>query len=154
MKWLIAIVVVIIGAVLLFVYNRDQTTTATPSPSPTEMATASPEATPTATPETITVTYTDSGYSPATVTISAGQAVTFVNNSSRQMWIASAGHPTHTAYSGTTLSEHCPDAANTSFDACQGVAKGQSWSFTFTKTGTWKYHNHLRTSDFGTIVVN
>jgi plastocyanin len=69
------------------------------------------------------------------------------------MWPASAFHPTHTVYSGTSLSEHCPDTAGTAFDACKGFLPGQSWSFKFTKAGTWKYHDHLNPGATGTIVV-
>jgi len=99
------------------------------------------------------VTYTDSGYSPSTITIKKGGTVTFKNQSSRSMWTASGVHPTHRVYSGTSLDEHCPDTAGTAFDACKGYLPGESWSFTFNKTGTWKYHDHLNPSDRGTIVV-
>ena len=41
------------------------------------------------------VTYTDTGFAPLSVTIKKGTTVTFVNESSRGMWVASAVHPTH-----------------------------------------------------------
>ena len=69
------------------------------------------------------------------------------------MWTASGVHPTHTAYSGTSLSQHCPDTAEVAFDQCKGEASGVSWTFTFTKTGIWGYHNHSRSSDMGTVIV-
>ncbi len=98
-----------------------------------------------------TVTYSTNGFSPSPVTIKKGGTVTFVDsNPARDMWVASAQHPTHTAYSGTTLAEHCDDATDTSFDQCKA---GSSYSFTFTKAGTWNYHNHLNSSDFGQIIV-
>ncbi len=99
------------------------------------------------------VKYTDSGYSPDIITIKKGDTVTWENESSSPMWTASGVHPTHTVYSGTSLSEHCPDPNNISFDECQKVGSGQSWSFTFTKTGTWSYHNHAHASDTGTVIV-
>jgi plastocyanin len=99
------------------------------------------------------VTYTDAGYSPSTITIKKGETVTFVNQSSRSMWPASAVHPTHTVYSGTSLSKHCPDTTGTAFDACKGFLPGESWSFKFDKVGTWKYHDHLNPSSTGTIGV-
>ncbi len=99
------------------------------------------------------VVYTDSGYSPSELTIKAGDAVTFKNESSLGMWTASAMHPSHVLYSGTSLQEHCPDTANTVFDECTSAQLGQSWSFTFTKTGTWGYHNHVKPRDFGKIIV-
>jgi plastocyanin len=99
------------------------------------------------------ITYTDSGYSPSTLRVKIGETVTFKNESSKSMWPASAFHPTHTVYSGTSLDEHCPDTAGTAFDACKGFLPGSSWSFKFTKAGTWKYHDHLNPGATGTIVV-
>ena len=99
------------------------------------------------------VTLTDGGYVPSTLTIKKGDTVTFKNESSVAMWTASAMHPAHTGYSGTSLSEHCPDAANTSFDACRGYQPGESWSFTFNKVGSWGYHNHLSPSQWGKVIV-
>lgn len=107
-------------------------------------------------PAEITVTYSDQGFSPSSVTIAAGQTVTYVNQSSANMWVASAPHPAHTAYDGTSRDEHCvagaPESSAT-FDQCVGSVPGTSWSFTFTKPGTWRYHDHLNTSRFGSVVV-
>lgn len=100
-----------------------------------------------------TVIYGDQGFSPKNITVSLGTTVTFVNQSLGNMWVASAAHPTHTAYSGTSAGEHCPDTANVAFDECAAVAPGNSYSFTFNKEGTWKYHNHIDASTFGTIIV-
>lgn len=99
------------------------------------------------------VVYTDSGYSPNTLRVKVGTNITFKNQSSRAMWPASDLHPTHRLYSGTSLTEHCPDTAGTAFDACTGIQPGNSWSFTFNKKGTWKYHDHLNPSSIGTIIV-
>ncbi len=104
-------------------------------------------------PKTYTVTYTDSGYSPNALTIKKGDTVTFKNQSSSGMWTASAMHPTHTAYSGTNAQQHCPDPENNDFDECKSDAPGTSWSFTFTKTGSFGYHNHSAASHFGKITV-
>jgi plastocyanin len=100
-----------------------------------------------------TIIYSDQGFSPASLTVPLGTTITFVNQSSRDMWVASAMHPGHTAYSGTSLSEHCPDTTNTAFDECTAVAAGNSFSFTFNKEGTWKYHNHTYAADYGAVVV-
>ncbi len=99
------------------------------------------------------VTYTDAGYSLATLRIKKGETVTFKNQGSQSMWTASAMHPTHRIYSGTSLDEHCSGGTNTAFDACKGILPSKLWSFTFDKAGTWKYHNHLNPGDTGTIVV-
>ena len=99
------------------------------------------------------ITYTDAGFSPSTLTIKAGETVTFKNQSTHGMWIGSANHPSHAVYSGTTLQEHCKDTQNNAFDQCQSNNPGESWSFTFTKVGSWGYHNHVKATDVGKIVV-
>lgn len=101
------------------------------------------------------VTYTDNGFSPKTVTIKTGEVLRFVNQSSRPMWVASAFHPTHEKYDGTTTSEHCSGGVDTTgtLDECRGAAVGESWDFTFTKEGMWGYHNHLSASDTGSVTV-
>ena len=101
-------------------------------------------------PMTATVMYSASGYSPSSVTIKKGGTVTWVDQGTGKMWIASASHPTHTVYAGTTLQEHCDDSTATSFDQCEN---GTSYSFTFEKTGTWRYHSHSQASHFGSVTV-
>ncbi|MDQ3018777.1 MAG: cupredoxin domain-containing protein [bacterium] len=90
-------------------------------------------------PKTMTVTLGDSGYTPLTTTINEGDTVTFTNDSSGKMWTASGPHPAHTAYPG--------------FDEKTAANHGESYSFTFTKPGTWSYHNHLNPAQKGTIIV-
>jgi len=99
------------------------------------------------------VIYTDDGYTPSSLSIKEGESVKFENQSSRAMWTASDLHPSHTAYEGTALKEHCPDADDSSFDACGGTQPGEMWKFTFTKKGNWNYHNHLAPSHLGAILV-
>ena len=99
------------------------------------------------------VIYTNSGYSPRELIVKVGDTVTWKNENSQGMWTASGMHPTHVIYSGTSLDEHCPDTQNTSFDECKSAQPGESWSFKFDKKGTWRYHNHVQPSDFGTVVV-
>ncbi|OGI59669.1 hypothetical protein A3C60_01860 [Candidatus Nomurabacteria bacterium RIFCSPHIGHO2_02_FULL_37_45] len=99
------------------------------------------------------ITFTSSGYSPNPLNIRSGDIVTFKNESSVNMWTASGMHPTHIVYSGTSLSEHCPDKTNVTFDACQGIPPGASWSFKFEKIGSWGYHDHLHPTFFGKIIV-
>ena len=89
--------------------------------------------------ESMMVTYSDTGFSPTSLSVKVGDTVTFQNESSKDMWVASAPHPTHTAY---------PE-----FDAKADTTAGGSYMFTFTKAGTWKYHNHLNPSMTGTIIV-
>lgn len=85
------------------------------------------------------VVYTDAGFSPNKFEIAVNSVVVFKNESSVLMWVASAPHPMHTNYS--------------EFDAKKEYEKGSSYSFTFDKTGEFKYHNHLNPSRFGAITV-
>ncbi len=98
----------------------------------------------------VTVHLTSSGFSPSSVTIKKGQTVQWVNDTSAPMWVATAQHPTHTVYSGTSLQQHCPGGGNDAFDQCQN---GNTYSFTFDKAGTWNYHNHSNATQFGKVVV-
>lgn len=95
------------------------------------------------------VTYTQSGFSPAVLTISKGDTVTFVNENGPALWVASANHPTHTIY--PKKSER--DCLGSSFDQCEAIEAGNEWSFSFSEIGEWGYHNHLRPSHQGVIVV-
>lgn len=102
-------------------------------------------------PTSANVIYGGSGFSPVPVRVKLGGTVTFVDqNPNEDMWVASAQHPTHTVYNGTTLAQHCAAGAVDSFDQC---AAGSSYSFTFNKVGTWNYHNHLQSSHFGSVEV-
>jgi len=93
------------------------------------------------------VTYGDSGFSPSTITVKKGDSVIFKNTMPGGMWVASNPHPVHNAYPTTG------GCITSTFDSCTGIPAGQSWSFTFDKVGTWKYHNHLHLNQGGTIVV-
>ena len=99
------------------------------------------------------ITYTDEGFSPSELTVAAGTEVTFVNNSSSDLWPASAVHPTHTVYPGSNISKCGTEEASTIFDACVGIAPGGTYKFTFNEVGEWGYHNHLKVSEFGRIIV-
>ena len=99
-----------------------------------------------------TVVLTSDGFRDRSVTVSQGDTVRFVNESSGPMWVASDVHPSHTQYAGTSLREHCQSGAGqeTAFDQCE---EGASFSFTFEKTGEWDYHNHSNPSQTGTVIV-
>lgn len=88
---------------------------------------------------THTVTYTNSGFSPTSLTIKQGDTVKFVNQSDRDFSPASNDHPSHTIYAG--------------FDAREDLGPGESYSFTFDRVGNWGYHNHELEGHTGTIVV-
>lgn len=87
----------------------------------------------------IVVSYTDTGYQPKEITVKKGTKVTFVNESVGNMWTASGVHPTHQLLPG--------------FDELKSVAKGGKYEYTFAKVGTWKYHNHMKPTDGGIVIV-
>ena len=103
--------------------------------------------------ESNVIIYTDEGFSPNPLTVKVGNTVTFRNQGSRPVWPASAMHPTHKVYPGSDI-EKCGTADESGiFDACRGIEPGGEWRVTFVEAGNWKYHDHLNTSKFGTIVV-
>ncbi|MBI3634108.1 MAG: hypothetical protein HY228_00640 [Candidatus Yonathbacteria bacterium] len=97
-----------------------------------------------------TVNYTVKGFSPAIITIRQGGTVTFTSVDGSPMWVASAVHPTHLIYDGTSRTEHCPNPTDTAFDQC---GSGVSYTFKFLKLGEWKYHNHMNAGDWGSVTV-
>ncbi len=105
------------------------------SPSPQATATTSSSATS----QSSTVSYNGSAFTPAILTVTSDTTVTFKNNSTTAMWVASDPHPTHTGLPG--------------FDAKHNIAPGGTYTFTFTKVGTFGYHDHLNDAATGTIVV-
>lgn len=170
-KLIISIIVLVLFVLLIFVFSGNpfsaddgESITPSASASPTESATPAASISPAGNPANnndgddgadsgAAVTYTDGGYSPGTVEISKGQKVTFINNSSRNMRTASAVHPTHKNYPGSGIEKCNTSEADDIFDSCEGMTPGNSWSFTFNEVGTWKYHNHQKPSDSGTVVV-
>ena len=100
---------------------------------------------------TFTIERTDNGYSPNPLTVKVGSTVTWINNSSANHRPASAQHPTHTVYPGSSITK-C-GSGEIIFDACVGVEPGDSYSFTFNEVGEWAYHNHLNPSNSGKVVV-
>jgi len=82
------------------------------------------------------VFYTNSGFSPKTLTVNTGTTVTFANKTERPMWVASNPHPVHT-----------------DFSAFDQKRRGDTYSFTFNESGTYVLHNHLFPTQGGTIIV-
>ena len=100
-----------------------------------------------------TIVYSDSGFFPKEVTVKKGSMVTFKNESLLKMWPASAKHPTHEVYPGSSITKCNTPAASAIFDACKGISRSESWSFTFNEAGSWAYHDHLKPTYFGKIIV-
>src|SRR3989344_499696 len=87
---------------------------------------------------TTDVAITPTGYEPQNITIKAGARVVWTNNSPIVATVNSAVHPTHEVYPPLNLGE---------------VAPSQSVSLIFDTPGTYKYHNHLIPSQFGSVTV-
>lgn len=85
-----------------------------------------------------TITYSTEGFSPLTLTVNKGTAITIKNSSSSPLQFNSDPHPSHT---------NNPELNVGTIDA------GQSKTFTVSTTGTWGYHNHLNPSQTGSIIV-
>ncbi|CAN5757351.1 hypothetical protein BH11PAT2_BH11PAT2_02420 [soil metagenome] len=152
----ILVLLILIGLAVYF--SSHPRTAVAPADTHTASSTATPtgNATVGATGQSQVVTYTDSGFAPATVGIAVGTTVTWVNNSTKKMWVASGNHPNHTLYDGTSGNEHCVSGTATSasvFDECTAIPSGGSYSFTFDKVGKWTYHNHVNASDTGEVDV-
>lgn len=90
-------------------------------------------------PEGGNVSITAGGFVPATVEIEKGSSVTWINLDKKSHQVASDPHPTH-----TLLPELVSDPLFTN----------DSFTFTFDKTGTFTYHDHLNPLKLrGTVVV-
>lgn len=79
------------------------------------------------------------GFNPAQLIVKEGDTVTFKTENDEAFWPASNVHPTHTSY---------PD-----FDPRQPLSPQSEWSFTFTKAGTYKYHDHINSLYEGEVIV-
>lgn len=112
---------------------------------PTGVPAASVQANPTPTPsattqnQIITISFINGTATPNVVTIKIGDTVKFVNNDSTLRWPASGVHPTH---------QICPG-----FDSLRGLNTGESYSFTFREVKTCPWHDHLKPSIIGRIIV-
>lgn len=143
---IIIIAVVIIGGYFLIKKDAPESSAPVSENSNNEVSSQSSISQITPAEEKIII-YTDAGYSPSPLRINVGETVTFKNNSSQSMWPASAMHPTHQDYPTTG------GCLGSTFDACNGVQPGESWSFKFDIVGNWKYHDHLSPKNFGAIIV-
>jgi len=114
--------------------------TRVPTSAPASTATSTTAAVPTTMPDSAaaSVIIKDFAFNPPEITVKAGTTVTWVNEDSAPHKVASDPHPTHTDLPGLV----------------SGVlSTGESYSFTFTKKGTFGYHCHIHPSMKGTVVV-
>ena len=129
-------VLAFLGGMWLKDGSVDNESEASPSSSVTPYRTATPTAT--SSPKAVlhSIRLTDAGPSPKTLIVKVGDAVSFTNDTSRQIW---------------PVSSEC-----SGFDARRGLNTGEVYSLVFTAKGTCQYHNYLstyNTIDSGTIIV-
>jgi len=100
------------------------------------------------------VEITNEGFVPKNLEIKQGDKVTWINKLITEAWPASAFHPTHTNYPGSSIIKCGTVEEKNIFDACGKLQKGESYSFVFNEVGSWAYHNHLQPSKDGKIIVS
>jgi plastocyanin len=100
-----------------------------------------------------TITMTLSGFSPTSLEIKKGESVTFVNQGSGTHWPATDVHPSHSVYPGSSIGKCNTTDKTRIFDACKGISRGGSFTFTFNEVGNWRYHDHLSPGLKGTVIV-
>mgnify|MGYP001567587401 CR=1 FL=1 len=86
------------------------------------------------------ITITKDGFVPAQINVKKGTEVIWTNTDEAAHQVASDPHPTHDKLKGLGDGEV--------------LAKGESFSFTFEKSGSYSYHDHLNPLKFnGKVVV-
>ncbi len=142
--WIIIAIVVVLGLGFWFVSSQKSQDTTQNAIN----ASSEPQATATPTEESTTsanesaemmVKISSNGYSPSSLTVKAGTKVTWMNEDTENHTVNSAPHPAHTDY----------PPLNT-----VGLLKpNESKSLTFDTPGTYKYHDHLNPTLFGSVTV-
>lgn len=143
--WLIIVVLAVLAGGYLLMKGQSSSPSQTEMTNPTQvsqqgvMSPTSAQETGQVKEKAASVEYTPNGFVPKSITVKVGTTVTWTNKDTDDVWVASAPHPQHTDLPG--------------FDALKGYKTGESYSYTFTKAGNWKYHNHLDPKNFGAVVV-
>lgn len=109
-----------------------------PTTPPSGQNTGTPPSSTTPEAKTVTVTIENNKLNPESVEINVGDSVVWLNKDTAKHHIASDPHPSHTALPG--------------FESVD-LNVSQTYSFKFTKAGSWGYHDHLNPSIKGTVIV-
>lgn len=88
--------------------------------------------------ETATVTISDHGFQPATLTVREGTKITWTNSGVQLHQVASNPFPADNGLSGLNS---------------EILNNAQTYSFVASKTGTYGYHDQLKPTMNGTIIV-
>jgi plastocyanin len=130
---LIIVIIVLAGVAAAMVHKSSSNT----SPSPTSNSqpkSSNNSASSNSQPATGTIDIKNMAFTPSQITVAKGGTVTWTNNDS----------VTHTVVD---------DLSNVGGPNSGDIAPGASYSFTFTKTGSYQYHCSIHPSMRGTIVV-
>ena len=133
------VVIIVLGALGWFFYATSSTKSDQPAATTTEESSATSSAEVSGENK---ITYNDYGFAPQSVTVKSGESITWVNDSIRTVQVGSALHPTHTVNQEITGNDFVIE-----------LAPGESSKVQLTKTGEWGYHDHLRPSLTGKIIV-
>lgn len=136
-----AVVIVAVGGFFILSGNKTNNTATVnvlSSPLATPTASATTSVSPSAKAGETIVTVTANGFEPRTLTIKVGAKVTWTNKSGETVTVNSDPHPAHTLWP---------------FLNVERFNDGSSASITFDKAGTYTYHNHLNSSQKGTVIV-
>lgn len=125
----VLIVIVAAAAIVLLVGRKDDGGTNEPNTNNTNSSESG-----TAT----TITYDGDTFTPASVTVSVGSTLKFVNESDETVEPSSDDHPTHTKNPELNVGD---------------VEPGQSKEITVDTTGEWEMHNHYDAGQKMTVRV-
>jgi len=85
------------------------------------------------------VSITSSAFVPSTINIKVGEAVTWTNADSAAHWVASDPYPADNGLAG--------------FNSGQGMLTNDTFTFVFSKAGTYSYHDNLNPYTIKGVVV-
>jgi plastocyanin len=109
-----------------------------PAPRPTVTAAShTPAATETV--ATSQVSIDSKSFLPAIITVPVGTTVTWTNHDNVTHTVSSDPYPLNTGLSG--------------FDSVKPIEPNQTYTFTFTRSGEWPYHDQLRPASFTGMVI-
>lgn len=132
LPWIGAVIVVtllLIGSYVMMVGRKNSTE----APAPTTQESNDTVA-------TASVEIASTGFSPSTIKVQKGTTVTWTNNDTKGHWVASDPYPTNDGLEG--------------FDGKETIENGEAYSFNFSQTGTFTYHDQQNPYTFkGTVIV-
>jgi plastocyanin len=124
------VLLAVLGGYLYLSKGKKTSTTATTSTTPLTKTTPVLVA---------NVSVTKDGFVPATIQIKKGSQVAWTNNDSSPHQVITDPHPTHTNLKSLDSSS---------------LGQGESFTFTFEKTGTFTYHDEMNPLNLkGTVIV-